>query len=526
MSALRLLIPAKEGVVMSARPQIPGPCASQAIRRRALLRISVLAGGVLASGLLAACGANGVTTTSAVSSPASASAGAAVSTAATSSVAAVATTSKAAATASASAAPASATVIPVKAGSAVYWMMRSTPAEVDWINKVAVPNFEKSTGGQIKVQPIPSNGGADFDTKLFTLFAADTPADVWAHWGQSGFRDFLYKNMVLELTPLVARDNVDLTAYVKGVADIYKVGGKLYALPFLSIGSYTYYNRDLYKQAGLEPPGAAWDNSTWTWDKAIEDGKKMTRANPPTSSVYATFVTTDVTNLAYLNGADPWTKEHYETGKATTTQLTSAGVVDAVQKAYDATTKEGIYPGQGQKVRAFQDEGVAFYTNGGWETWNNKKLADTGKIKFQWGIAPMPAIKSNKDHQYTDPWMIAVNSKIKDGAWGLVKYLIGKDASSDYINNVSAQPARQDLYDDWAKSLVQTTGMTQQDIITVAQGGLSHGQESVNHLFIDYGPISTALDAAMKDVWTGKIDPKTGLTNADQAIVGILAQIH
>jgi len=505
----------------------------QRIARRTLLRLGAVASGsVVAGSLLAACGAN--TAVSSATTGTSTSVAAAVTTTATAASTQVTTAASAKVTTAAttvaaqpaSTAAVSATVIPVKAGSAVYWMMRSTKAEVDWITKVAVPNFEKATNGKVSVVPIPSNGGADFDTKLFTLFAADTPADVWAHWGSDGFRDFLYKGMILDLTPLVAKDHIDLSAYVKGVSDIYTIGGKIYGMPFLSIGSYTYYNRDLFKQAGLEPPGPNWDNSTWTWDTAVEDGKKMTRANPPNSSVFATFVTTDVTNLAYLNGADPWTKEHYETGKATTTNLTSPGVVDAVQKAYDTTTKEGIYPQNGQKVRSFKDNGVAFYTNGGWDTWNNKKLVDDGSLKFQWGIAPMPAIKSNKDHQYTDPWMVATNSKIKDGAWQLVTYLISKDGSRDYINNVSAQPARADLYDEWSKNLVASTGMSQADIIQVAQGGLSHGQESVNHLFIDYGTISTAMDNAMKDVWSGKISVQTGLTNAKQAVEGILAQIH
>src|SRR6185437_5788730 len=138
--------------------------------------------GVLGASLLAACGASSTTT----GTTASASSAAAPTTAAATSAAA--TTSSASKTVAAAATSSTEAVIgqnPTGAKGVVTWLTRTGVSETTWEQKVAVPDFQKANPN-IKINLIIAPW-AQFDPKLFTLFAANTPVDLWTHWGQSGF---------------------------------------------------------------------------------------------------------------------------------------------------------------------------------------------------------------------------------------------------------------------------------------------------------------------------------------------------
>jgi len=68
-----------------------------------------------------------------------------------------------------------------QASTQVTWLVRTGLPENKWEREVAVPQFEKQNPGTtVNLIVAPNN---QFDPKLFTLFAAGIPVDIWSHWG-------------------------------------------------------------------------------------------------------------------------------------------------------------------------------------------------------------------------------------------------------------------------------------------------------------------------------------------------------
>ncbi len=60
------------------------------------------------------------------------------------------------------------------------------------------------------------------------------------------------------------------------VARYYTIGGKLYSLPFNSSAPVMYYDRNAFKEVGLDP-----DKKIWTYDELLDAAKKLTKSVLP-----------------------------------------------------------------------------------------------------------------------------------------------------------------------------------------------------------------------------------------------------
>ncbi|HHW10913.1 MAG TPA: extracellular solute-binding protein [Firmicutes bacterium] len=106
--------------------------------------------------------------------------------------------------------------------------------------------------------------------QLATMIAGGVPPDVidlpdFAHLGPAG--------QLVNLKPLMERDGIT-RLYNPAVLRGLTINDAIYTMPSQLAMFITYFNRDLFDQAGLITPdkmGAAWD-----WDQVISAGKKLT----------------------------------------------------------------------------------------------------------------------------------------------------------------------------------------------------------------------------------------------------------
>jgi multiple sugar transport system substrate-binding protein len=504
------------------------------LTRRSVMRGLGLAGaGVLGASLLAACGASATTTgTTAAESTGAATTKAASSAAATTSAAtaSAATTSSASKTVAAAATSSTEAVIgqnPTGAKGVVTWLTRTGVSETTWEQKVAVPDFEKANPS-IKVNLIIAPW-AQFDPKLFTLFAADTPVDVWTHWGQSGFADYVHKGMVADLTSLIAADHYDLTAFQPGMTDIYKLGGKQLGLPNdTTYGMPLYYDADMLQKAGITPPGVDW-TKPWSWAEMVDAAKKMTTNYGAPTATYGISLPTDLQLLARLGGIDLFTWDVVNTGiaKPADYHADAPEVLAGVQAVYDLMYKDKVMPtpqlnnalGAGG-LDPFVAQKLAMTWNGGWDYWNYKP-----EIKsFKWPAAADPMLKTNNTTEYTDPWMLSSKSKDQSSAWTFVKYLLSYDGQLAYMNATGAPPANAKAAEQWLTAFQAPTGLTTDQLKQVTSGALTHGKESFNHLLVNYNEYITAENNALNQVWSGKLSPSDGLKQAKDQVDAVLSK--
>lgn len=496
-------------------------------RRTAVRGIGLASLGMLAAPLLAACGAS-ATTTVAGSTSAAASATTA-SAAATTAAATTASTTKAAA---AAATTSTATVQgknPTGKKGEVTWLTRTTLSEENWEKKVAIPAFQKlSPGITINLIVAP---WAQFDPKLFTLFAAGTPVDIWTHWGQSGFADYVHKGMVADLTSYINTDHYDLTAFQPGLTDIYKVGGKYMGLPNdTTFGMPMFYDVDLFQKAGVTAPPQDWAKP-WTWDEFVAAGHKLTQNYGAPVAVYGLNMSTDLQLLARLGGVDLFTWDVVANGgtlKPTDYHADDPGVLTAVQSVYDLIFKEKVMPTSqlssalsAGNLDPFRAQRLATNWDGGWQYWNYKPEIHN----FKWAPAADPILKTNNTTEYTDPWMMCSKSIDPTSTWKFMQYLLSEDGQLAYMSATGAPPGNAKVAEKWLADFTAPTGLTVDQLKTVTQGALTHGKESFNHLLVGYDEIATAETQAMGQVWSGKVSPHDGLAQAQQQVGAVLTKL-
>jgi multiple sugar transport system substrate-binding protein len=137
------------------------------------------------------------------------------------------------------------------------------------VEKDIIDEFEK-THPNIKVNPIAIAYG-DYHQKLLTLLAGGQAPDVM-RIDSYFFADFMHSRALMDLTGLIERDKIKMSAYYQnGLPDsMYK--GHYYGLPWGTAPLFMIVNNKMYKDAGLEMP-----SFDWTWDEFLKDCKALSK---------------------------------------------------------------------------------------------------------------------------------------------------------------------------------------------------------------------------------------------------------
>jgi multiple sugar transport system substrate-binding protein len=81
----------------------------------------------------------------------------------------------------------------------------------------------------------------DIAVKREAMIAAGEPLHVWStNWGGDGYASDRNRGLITDLTPLIEKDNMDLSPFIPEVLEIYQADGKTWGLPFLTTGSYVF----------------------------------------------------------------------------------------------------------------------------------------------------------------------------------------------------------------------------------------------------------------------------------------------
>lgn len=153
-------------------------------------------------------------------------------------------------------------------GTEITFWNSFTGADGDMLVKM-VDKFNKENKDGIKVKMDISS---DFDSQLSTAFAAgEGPTMILS---SSAYR-FTYGDYLQDVSDVFDKTDLDKTDFIQSYLDYCSDDDKTCFVPFQVVGYYMYWNKDLFKQAGLDPetPPANWDE--WAKDAAkITDSSK------------------------------------------------------------------------------------------------------------------------------------------------------------------------------------------------------------------------------------------------------------
>ena len=222
-------------------------------------------------------------------------------------------------------------------------------------------------------------------------------------------------------------------------ADQYKSpDGKFYQIPWKQNPVMIFYNKDLFKKAGLDPNNPKLS----TYDDFLATSKKIvdTKAAPsaiapaPSSEFFQSWF-----DFYPLYAAESGGKQTIEGGKATFNDQAGKDVWNFWSQMYE----KGYAPKEAYSGDAFADKKAAMAVVGPW-------AIAVYKGKVNWGVVPVPTkdgMDAGQVHTFTDAKNISVYSACKHQktAWNVMKYATSKEQDGKLLDTTGQMPIRKDL---------------------------------------------------------------------------------
>jgi ABC-type glycerol-3-phosphate transport system substrate-binding protein len=142
-----------------------------------------------------------------------------------------------------------------------------TGAEAKEFNHL-VAVYQKQTG--VKVASLYVNNDDTLQKVLTAVRGGSTPdiAYLYGSWAPNVAKI----PQVVNLTNVVSKPSVNWNDFWVGERDVATVNGKVIGVPALVDNLAVVYNKTLFAQAGLTPPGA-----NWTWSQFLADARALTK---------------------------------------------------------------------------------------------------------------------------------------------------------------------------------------------------------------------------------------------------------
>jgi multiple sugar transport system substrate-binding protein len=395
----------------------------------------------------------------------------------------------------------------------LVWMVRTGLQENEWQKNIVLPGYQ-AAAPDVFVKVVSINQD-DIAVKREAMIAAKEPLHVWSpNWGGDGFASDRFRGLLADLTPLIERDKFDTSVFIPEVFKIYEVEGKVYGLPFLTTGSYIYYNKKLFDDAGVPYPTADWSDKSWTWDAFVDTAKKLTKNYDDPNTVVYGAATGDLwpkfDAVPMIWGKFPWTDAAMAKGFSDPIKLTDETTIAAYQKFHDLAYVEKVAPDDaaGQALSqlggAFQSGRVAMSMAGGWGHWSYKDLIDDPN-GFCWGVAPIPWGTPDANVRatiFTDPWAVTagMDQENTDLGWNFVKFLVSPEQAKQYSLTSGAPPTQGALLQDYYKQYEKCQPVA--DFEKAFTGAFTYGHESSNHLLVKYDELSQVWDNTIGPFWS------------------------
>jgi multiple sugar transport system substrate-binding protein len=397
----------------------------------------------------------------------------------------------------------------------IVWLVRTDPNMIDWEKKI-IADFEKANPKiKVKLEQIPQN---EIDQRLSTMISSGKVPDVWSsNWANSGFATYYKMGALLDMTPYIEKDQAQMSTINQDIMNIYKIDGKIYGVPMLSIGSFLFYNKDLLDAAGLPYPPTDWDDQSWDYDKMLEYAQKLSKdIGDPEKQVFGILNNDSPNKKAWAFGGDFFKEDAYTTTVMGEPTIMRQENLDAMQFNVDLIHKYKVSPNQAtlDAVSTLGDPfltgKIAMVINGGWGFWAYKPA------EFRWGVAPIPYHEGRQISLYVDPWNISAKSKHPDESWEFVKFLIDpKNGGKSFMEATSATPADTTLADLWYQQMSEITGMSVDEIKQVNEGAIKYGRESDNHLIDKFSVINDTINQSATSIWNGDKSVEDGMKEID-----------
>jgi multiple sugar transport system permease protein len=319
--------------------------------------------------------------------------------------------------------------------------------EEDRIVRQLVATFEASHP-DIRIRRI--NAPANYYAKLKTMFASGEPPDVM-FLNARDIPTFAGMGLLMDVDPLMKADaarggggGADFNAedFLKPTLDSFRFDGVthgkggLYGLPSNFTGLGFYYNKTLFKKAGVEEP-----NEHWTWEDFESKCREVAAKAPGSPHGCALELTGDSFRAVLetfgvelfspdskrFNVRDPVLRNVLERVRRWTIDEKASRAVSATDPYDDVNTGSG----------AFALQRAAMYgPTGRWMVPEFRNIKD-----FEWDFVPMPKGTRRGTVLYIAAWSLSSATKHPKEAWSLARHLATPEGQEQLARTGLAIPS-------------------------------------------------------------------------------------
>lgn len=291
---------------------------------------------------------------------------------------------------------------------------------------------------------------ANYEDKITTMLAGGDNTDVITVKNLTDYAGYAKKKQFLDLSDVVKTLDAKATP---AIAD-YKSGSAYYAVPYRQDFSVLYYNKKMFKDAGLPEP------TNLTWDEFAQDAKELTKGDGG-SKVYGAYIHTWNSMVQGYAAAQHDTKyDDPDYGWMADQYNMTLGM----QKAGSIMDWSTASSQQVQYRDVFEKQQAAMVTMGTWMI--SPLLVDkkAGTTDVDWGIAPIPQLKSGtKITTMGGPtgFGISKNAKNTDAAKKFLAFAAGPEGAQA-VASIGIVPAFHS--DEITKTYFGLEGMPQDEL--------------------------------------------------------------
>ena len=278
--------------------------------------------------------------------------------------------------------------------------LAQAPVEISFYYPVAVggpitklidnfaADFEKENPG-IKVKPIYSGSYQESITKALTAVKSNDAPTMSVLLSTDMFT-LIDEEAIVPFDPLIktSEDQAWLKGFYPAFMQNSQTGGKTWGIPFQRSTIVLYYNKEMFKDAGLDPgkPPA-------TWKEMVEYAQKLTKRDA-SGKVTQWGVQIPASGFPYwlFQGLTTENGVQLMNSAGTETYYDKPAVIEALQYWMDLTAKYKVHPEGivewGTTPKDFFERKVAMM----WTTTGNLTNVKNN-AKFDFGVAMLPANK-------------------------------------------------------------------------------------------------------------------------------------
>ncbi|WP_462409852.1 extracellular solute-binding protein [Neobacillus sp. Marseille-QA0830] len=323
-----------------------------------------------------------------------------------------------------------------------YWQY-TFPAKVTEI-KSLIQKFEKENPNiKVVAQDFPYD---QYTQKVTAAMHAGKGPDVMNLY--YGWLPQYVKEGYLQPIPKDFMSTSEIEDYYIPMIEASKIDGKYYSLPIAVRSLALFYNKEMFKQAGLDP-----NSPPKTWDELIQYAKKMTKRDASGNLEQEGFAW-DVNGQGYHAFEEvmlrQWgVKPFSDDGKKVQWNSSPKGL-EAFTYWINMYKKEKLGEPlflQGYNT-AFKAGKAGIIIDGSFDITAIKDAA-----KFEWGVSTLPVkeeggLESNFGSYWTNGIAKGVKGKQLEASEKFIKFLISEETQKEWLTSVGELPAAKSFAND------------------------------------------------------------------------------